>query len=184
MVSAIASDRQADNSIKESYEIGSESNLEMPNVWPPEDVLPGWRLFMTGFYWSCWKVAKTVLQVIAMGLDLEDDTVLTKPHSGHYNQLRLLHYPPIPAEAIAGGSFARMPAHSDWSTVTMLFQDNCGGLQVENPTEPGTFMDATPIEGSLVLNVGDLLMRWSNGKRMMHILPRSSPILSLRSFVD
>ena len=46
----------------------------------------------------------------------------------------------------------------------MLFQDDCGGLQVEDPNVSGKFIDAEPIEGALVMNVGDLLMRWSNGK--------------------
>lgn len=45
----------------------------------------------------------------------------------------------------------------------MLFQDDCGGLQVEHPNNPGKFIDATPIEGALVMNVGDLLQRWTNG---------------------
>ena len=44
----------------------------------------------------------------------------------------------------------------------MLFQDDCGGLQVESPTEKGVFIDVPPIEGTCVMNVGDLLMRWSN----------------------
>ena len=44
----------------------------------------------------------------------------------------------------------------------MLFQDDCGGLQVESPTRPGEFIDIAPIPGTCVMNVGDLLMRWSN----------------------
>lgn len=57
-----------------------------------------------------------------------------------------------------------VPAHSDWGTITMLFQDACGGLQVEDPNRPDHFVDAAPLEGALVMNVGDLLMRWSNGE--------------------
>ena len=45
----------------------------------------------------------------------------------------------------------------------MLFQDDCGGLQVEDPNAPGQFVNADPVEGALVMNVGDVLMRWSNG---------------------
>lgn len=147
---------------KESYEVGSEDNPEMPNVWPPDDVLPEWRPFMTGFYWTCWRAARTILQALALGLGIDEDLIV-KPHSGHHNQLRLLHYPSIPAKLIETGKFARMPAHTDWSTLTLLFQDDCGGLQVENPAREGDFVDVTPIEDTLVLNVGDLLMRWSNG---------------------
>jgi isopenicillin N synthase-like dioxygenase len=43
-----------------------------------------------------------------------------------------------------------------------LFQDECGGLQVEDPRTPGKFTNVDPIEGALVMNIGDLMMRWSN----------------------
>jgi isopenicillin N synthase-like dioxygenase len=119
---------------------------------------------MTTFYWTCFEAASRVLRALALGIGLDEDYLL-KLHSGHYNQLRLLHYPPIPARAIEGGKMARMPAHTDWSTMTMLFQDDCGGLQVEDPNVPGKFVAVDPVEGALVMNVGDLLMRWSNGMR-------------------
>lgn len=45
-------------------------------------------------------------------------------------------------------------------SVTLLFQDSRGGLQVRSPK--GTFVNATPIEGTIVVNAGDLLARWSN----------------------
>lgn len=48
----------------------------------------------------------------------------------------------------------------DYGSITLLFQDARGGLQVRSPT--GTFVDATPIEGTIVVNAGDLLARWSN----------------------
>lgn len=138
----------------------------MPNVWPPDEVFPKWRPFMTSFYWTCWKTAKTILQALAVGLEVDADSIL-KPISGHYNQLRLLHYPPVPASWIEDGGFARMPAHTDWSVMTMLWQDDCGGLQVESPSRPGHFIDVEPVPDTLVLNVGDLLMRWSNGKQLL-----------------
>ena len=151
---------------KESYEIGSEQDPDMPNVWPPDEVLPEWRPFMTNFYWVCWEAAQQVLRALALGIGLEDENHLLKLHSGHHNQLRLLHYPPVPAKVIEGGKMSRMPAHTDWSTMTMLFQDDCGGLQVEDPHKPGEFIDVPPVPGSLVMNVGDLLMRWSNGSSL------------------
>ncbi|KAI0972233.1 hypothetical protein F4678DRAFT_429696 [Xylaria arbuscula] len=149
--------------VKESYEIGSEDNPRQPNIWLPEDVLPGFREFMTRFYWRCFDIAKTLLRVLALGLGLDDDLeFFLKRHSGVNNQLRLLHYPPVEVERVVNGEVARMPAHSDWGTITMLFQDSMGGLQVEDPKEQGHFVDATPLPGALVMNVGDLLMRWSN----------------------
>jgi isopenicillin N synthase-like dioxygenase len=46
----------------------------------------------------------------------------------------------------------------------LLFQDDCGGLEVEDINNPGQFIPATPIKNAIVMNVGDLLQRWSNGR--------------------
>lgn len=120
---------------------------------------------MTEFYWTCFEAASNILRALAIGLGLNAEYDLLRLHSGHYNQLRLLHYPPIPAQAIEEGKMARMPAHTDWSSMTMLFQDDCGGLEIEDPNVPGRFIPAEPVKGALVMNVGDLLMRWSNGNK-------------------
>lgn len=73
-----------------------------------------------------------LLLAMAVGMDLDDEEFFLKRHSGHNNQLRLLHYPPVPAANLESSSSTRMPAHSDWGTITMLFQDNCGGLEVRD----------------------------------------------------
>ena len=149
---------------KESYEIGSQDDKLQPNVWLPENTLPGFRDFTQMFYWECHKVALSVLRALALGIGLEDMDFFEQFHSGNNCQLRLLHYPPIPAADIVTKRVARMPAHTDWSTITMLFQDDCGGLEVEDPHTPGKFVPATPMPGACVMNVGDMLMRWSNSK--------------------
>ena len=118
---------------------------------------------MTEFYWTCDIASKEILKAIGLGMGLGDPEFLIKFHSGHNNQLRLLHYPPIPAAALESESSARMPAHSDWGSITMLFQDDCGGLEVENRHVPGEFVKVTPLKNAIVMNIGDLLMRWSNG---------------------
>ncbi|KAI2470934.1 thymine dioxygenase [Annulohypoxylon bovei var. microspora] len=160
--------------VKESYEIGSEGFELQPNVWLPEDVLPGFREFMVQFYCKCFGAAKELLRALAIGIGLEDEDFFLRFHSGENNQLRLLHYPPVEAEKLSSNEVARMPAHSDWGTITMLFQDDCGGLQVEHPNEPDHFIDATPMKNALVMNVGDLLMRWSNDflKSTLHRVTR------------
>ena len=150
---------------KESYEIGSEMNHEQPNVWLPKTTLPGFKQATSHFYWKCNEVAQSMLQALAMGIGLDDPSHLTKHHSGHNNQLRLLHYPPVAAADLTSEKVARMPAHSDWSTITLLFQDDCGGLEIESPNQVGKFVPATPMEDACVMNVGDLLMRWSNGEQ-------------------
>ncbi|ORY59492.1 uncharacterized protein BCR38DRAFT_488524 [Pseudomassariella vexata] len=147
---------------KESYEIGSESLHQQPNQWLPEEILPGFRTFMTDFYWHCFSTAKDMLRALAIGIRLDEEDYFLRFHSGLNNQLRLLHYPPVEPEKLSSNTVARMPAHSDWGTITMLFQDECGGLQVDDPNKPGSFVNATPMRNAFVMNVGDLLMRWSN----------------------
>jgi isopenicillin N synthase-like dioxygenase len=117
---------------------------------------------MTGFYSHCFDAAKEIIRAITLGIGLEDEDYLLRFHSGNNNQLRLLHYPPVETEKLSSDALARMPAHTDWGTITMLFQDDCGGLQVEDSEVPGKFVEAPPIKRALVMNVGDLLMRWSN----------------------
>jgi len=162
---------------QESYEIGSESNEEQPNVWLPDPILPGFRKFMTEFYWTCDIASKEILKAIGLGMGLQDPEFMVRFHSGHNNQLRLLHYPPIPAAALESKSSARMPAHSDWGSITMLFQDDCGGLEVENQHAPGEFVKITPLKNAIVMNIGDLLMRWSNGMSLL-LLSGSPPLKS------
>ncbi|CAD6593771.1 MAG: hypothetical protein ASARMPRED_007948 [Alectoria sarmentosa] len=148
--------------VKESYEIGSEGNKDQPNQWLPESVLPGFRVFMTNFYWECHKTAMSIMSAMALGVGLEEEDHFVPTHPGHNNQLRLLHYPPVPAANIESQTSTRMGAHSDWGSITLVFQDDCGGLQIENPNQPGEFIDVPPLKDAVVMNVGDLMMRWSN----------------------
>ncbi|KAI1935652.1 hypothetical protein LOZ66_005192 [Ophidiomyces ophidiicola] len=147
---------------KESYDMGSDENQMQSNVWIPEEMLPGFRKFMTQFYCDCFQVAKNILRAITLGIGIDDQDYLLKFYSGYNNQLRLLRYPPIPAYLLEHAKYARMPSHTDWSTITFLFQDECGGLEVEDIHNKGQFIPATPMKDAIVINVGDLLQRWSN----------------------
>jgi isopenicillin N synthase-like dioxygenase len=63
--------------------------------------------------------------------------------------------------------FYFMAGHKDFGTCTLLFQDpedTRGGLEVEDPHKPGHFVPAPPVAGAIVFNIGDFLMRWSNGR--------------------
>ena len=118
---------------------------------------------MVAFYWECHEAAQSIMSAMALGIGLPDDTYFQPSHTGHNNQLRLLHYPPIPAAVLEQQSATRMDAHSDWGSITMLFQDDCGGLQIEDPHQRGSFIDVPPLKDAIVMNIGDLMMRWTNG---------------------
>lgn len=58
----------------------------------------------------------------------------------------------------------------------MLFQDDCGGLEVQ--TRQGEFVKAEPVKGAIIMNIGDLLMRWSNGMDLLSS-PREPTMLGM-----
>ena len=72
--------------------------------------------------------------------------------------LRLLHYLPHPPDARANQ--LGCGAHTDWGAITVLAQDDCGGLEIQ--TTGGDWVLAAPIAGAFVVNIGDLLARWTN----------------------
>jgi len=148
-------------SMKESFECGSEDNDFMPNIWLPEGVLPGFKEACLSFYWKCHQVEQDILRALAQGFGLEEEWFLGY-HETANSQLRLHHYPRIAAELLETNKLTRISAHTDFDTLTFLFQGEVGGLEVEDPNELGKYVVVPPIRNSIVLNAGDLLRRWSN----------------------
>ncbi|XP_043229281.1 proline hydroxylase buaE-like [Amphibalanus amphitrite] len=74
--------------------------------------------------------------------------------------LRAVHYPPVPGAVPAGA--VRCATHSDWGSVTLLLQDQCGGLEVLS--RAGRWVPAPPVPGAVLLNVGDLMEIWTGGE--------------------
>ncbi|KAL9024016.1 MAG: hypothetical protein Q9196_006823 [Gyalolechia fulgens] len=142
---------------KESFEIGRDDEEAYPNQWPEDDV--EFKQVMTDFFDRCKQLHAIVMKGIALAMKLEPDFFADYVKQGD-NTLRLLHYPAVSAQAFTSGR-VRAGLHSDYGSITLLFQDSRGGLQVERPD--GGFIDVTPIEGTIIMNAGDLLSRWSNG---------------------
>ncbi|KAJ5328386.1 hypothetical protein N7452_008776 [Penicillium brevicompactum] len=147
--------------IKETMEIGREVK-DQPNHWPDlfDDDGKDFKETMQAFFEIGKTLHKHIMQAIALGMNLPehffDDFI-----SVGDNNLRLLHYPPVSQEVFQNNpNQVRAGEHSDYGSITLLFQDRHGGLQVRSPK--GTFVDATPIADTIVVNAGDLLARWSN----------------------
>lgn len=121
-------------------------------VWPS----PEFRGVAVGFYQRCRALAGDVMQAFAVALELPPDFFDDK-HTGLTQTLRFLHYPPSkqPQTGQLGAG-----AHTDYGTLTLLFQDNAGGLEVKDAD--GRWVPAPPVEDAIVVNTGDLLARWSN----------------------
>ncbi|KAL1900833.1 hypothetical protein Cpir12675_000709 [Ceratocystis pirilliformis] len=151
--------RNATPDIKESLEIGREGEEGHPNLWPDEQRtgLEGFRAMMTSFFSECKQLHIEIMRAIGIGMGLGDKYFDPYVDKGD-NTLRLLHYPPVKADAFK--TAVRSGHHSDYGSITILFQDDRGGLQICSPN--GKFVDATPIKDTVVINAGDFLARWSN----------------------
>ncbi|KZO93184.1 Clavaminate synthase-like protein [Calocera viscosa TUFC12733] len=145
---------------KESMEIGRDWDSVWKNQWPKEEDVPGFRSTILDFFEACHDTHTVIMRSIALGLRL-DETFFDDKINEQWHNLRLLSYPPLDADLLRKDGQARAGAHSDYGTLTLLFQDAVGGLEVQNP-HTMHFHPATPIPGTVVVNVGDLLSRWSN----------------------
>lgn len=156
----IATIRKNTPDTKESMEIGRDWDLTWKNKWPAESDAPGFKTTMLDFFRNCHELHVHVMKSIALGLNLEESFFDDKINEQWHN-LRLLSYPPIKTSLLRNERQARAGAHSDYGTLTLLFQDSVGGLEVQNP-HTKHYQPARPIPDTIVVNAGDLLARWSN----------------------
>ncbi|KAJ7498662.1 hypothetical protein FB451DRAFT_1016350 [Mycena latifolia] len=174
----IAALREKAPDCKETMEIGRDWDSVWKNQWPQEADAPEFKQTMLGFFQQCHELHVHVMRSIAIGLGLEESFFDEKIQEQCHN-LRLLSYPPIKRALLENEGQARAGAHSDYGTLTLLFQDSVGGLEAQNP-HTGVFIPATPIPGTIVVNVGDLLARWSNNvlRSTLHrvVAPAAKPI--------
>lgn len=152
---------------KESYQV---TRPHMAGLWPTDAEVPGFRDAVLAFERRCWEVAMQLLSCFAAKLDLPADffTARHDPERASYlSTLRLLHYPEV-SQAARGDAATpwRAGAHTDFDCLTLLFQRaGQGGLQVLPGAEAET-EEWTPVEPTsetITCNVGDMLMRWSDG---------------------
>lgn len=150
--------------VKETYDSGNVSDDIQPNIWLPDQYLPGFRESMELFFDECKELVNQVLRALAIALELDDEETLSKKHARSLHQLRLSYYPFIQASALHSGEKGRCAAHSDFGTLTLLFQDSHEGLEIEDPNQRGTFLPVPSIPSTVIVNCGDLMERWSNGR--------------------
>jgi isopenicillin N synthase-like dioxygenase len=129
-----------------------------PNVWPARPA--ALRDVYTDYYRAMESLAAHLMRAFARALGLRDDFFRDKTDR-HISGIRVINYPDQP-EAPAAGQL-RAGAHSDYGALTILKSENApGGLQVL--TRAGQWVDVEPVADAFVINLGDLMMRWTNDR--------------------
>ena len=129
--------------------------LRGPNLWP--QFLPDMQTKAMRYFDSAHEVAHHLMRGFAAGLGLAPDFFL-RSSSQPLSRASFVYYPPQP-EDMGTEQFGVGP-HTDFGVLTVLCQDSTGGLQVQDIN--GEWIEAPPIEGTLIVNVGDLLARWTD----------------------
>jgi isopenicillin N synthase-like dioxygenase len=136
----------------------SDQNIAGHTRWPSEEMLPGFALFMKNHLAKRFLLAQAVARAFALSLDLSEDDL--NPYFRQMGVVSIInYYPPLTPEALKQSRWSFSP-HTDYGGFTLLSQDNLGGLQVRNVA--GDWIDVPPIDGAFVVNLGDLMARWTN----------------------
>ena len=153
--------------LKEFWHVGRELPEAHPyrkymrdNLWPTE--VEGFQIHLYGMFEALDVLGRKILRAIARYLKLDDGYFDDKVEMGN-SILRMLHYPPVPADAPG----VRAGAHEDINVITLLLGAEEAGLQLKDAD--GQWLDIAPPPGALVVNIGDMLQRLTN-----HVLPSTT----------
>jgi isopenicillin N synthase-like dioxygenase len=149
--------------LKEFWHVGRElpaghkfRDVMADNVWPDE--IPGFKETYLALYDAFDEAGLKVLRAIARFLEVEEEYFTDTVRDGN-SVMRLLHYP---AQDEPTGNHIRAGAHEDINTITLLLGAEEAGLELK--TKDGRWIPVSPKEGELVINIGDMLQRLTNGR--------------------
>ena len=124
--------------------------------WPEETVLPGFRPAMEAATARMVALARAMSRAFGLSLGLPEDAL-----ERYHDRMGCIHsfnyYPPTTATQEQAWGFS---PHTDYGSFTILLQDESGGLQTRNAA--GDWVEVPPVPDTFVVNVGDLLARWTN----------------------
>jgi len=151
-------ENKSSHEIREAYDITSMDAgfncKEHPEFWKSiHQILP-----------ELSKLSQRLLRCLALALGLEEDYFIQRHKfmctstNNNPTTFRTLFYPSLSADEIQQPGVQRCGEHSDYGTITLLFQDDMGGLEV---LSDGQWIPATPIPGTVLVNLGDLMQFWT-----------------------
>jgi isopenicillin N synthase-like dioxygenase len=132
--------------------------LRGPNNWP--DFMPELQPVLYRYYEALGECGAALLRAVATGLGVHADFFESR-YAKRMQRTQMVYYPPQPPTA-DDDQFGVAP-HTDYGCITLLWQDQSGGLEVQEIAN-NTWVAAPPLDGSFVVNVGDLLGRWTDDR--------------------
>ncbi|XP_058734564.1 2-oxoglutarate-Fe(II) type oxidoreductase hxnY-like isoform X1 [Vicia villosa] len=174
---------------KESYYIGplTDATSVRLNPWPSQELLPNWRPTMESFFWKLMSAGEKLLSLIALSLNLDENyfdkiSALNK----HECFLRLLRYP---GELGSNEEICGASAHSDYGMITLLLTNGVPGLQIckDKLKQPQVWEDVPHVEGAMIVNIGDMMERWTNclyQSALHRVMPTGKERYSVAFFMD
>jgi len=135
-----------------------DHSLRGPNQWPDQH-LPDLRARANDWFESASQLARCLLRGLALSLHLDPDIFLLSSDRP-LSRASFVYYPP--QKTVAGAQQFGVGPHTDFGLLTVLSQDEVGGLHVKNVD--GQWIHAHPIKDTLIVNIGDLLTRWTHGE--------------------
>ncbi len=147
-------DREA--ALRAGLKEGRESFFA-PNIWP--DHPEGFKEVFEHYYVLMEDLATRLMQLMALALELDEHWFDDKI-TDHITNLTVNYYAEL-TDSVPTGVF-RKGAHSDWGSLTILHHDGAPGLQIKSPD--GEWEDVPLVEGSFVVNLGDLMAMWTNDR--------------------
>ncbi|XP_051952990.1 uncharacterized protein si:dkey-10o6.2 [Xyrauchen texanus] len=144
--------------LKEAF---NTTTLRMDINWPSEGV-DDFRAVQSSFFLRCKELSLRVLRVMAISLGLDPEVFLNAhkyigSENANGTTLRSLYYPQV--KSVKDGQL-RCGEHSDYGSITLVFQSPEGGLQVLNRN--GEYISAPCIPGAVLINIADLMQRWTS----------------------
>ncbi|MET7390614.1 isopenicillin N synthase family dioxygenase [Streptomyces sp. NPDC005529] len=162
---APSSDDAGPGDLKEIFRMGlmpdehpsvlSGEPMALRNQWPGQP--DGFKAAMRAYIEALESLLSEILHAIAIALDLPE-AYFDRWFTRQVGLLMAIHYPP--QQGVVKENLIGAQEHTDFGALTILAQDNQGGLQVRSLD--GTWIDAPPVPGAFVVNIGDFMARWTN----------------------
>ncbi|KAF2758112.1 Clavaminate synthase-like protein [Pseudovirgaria hyperparasitica] len=158
---------------RETLELGCpHATNQSPNKLLPEEIFPGFAGWLDEWWDTTMRLQLSLMECfdeILLGENASSGEGLVSQQDldQSYSNMSLIHYHNMAISDIKNGTASRCNAHTDSSQLTLLFQDDVGGLEVLDQSTPNgqaKFVPVPPVPGMMIVQLGDMLEKQSNGR--------------------